>query len=120
MSFVEAIRSVFTQFSNFSGRARRSEFWWYYLFECAVCFGLSIIGNVTGIDVFTKGIFVFQVIMLVPGLAVCFRRMHDTGKSAWWLLPALIPVAGQIYMMLWFLKDSEPGENKYGPNPKGQ
>ena len=55
----------------------------------------------------------------MSGLALLFRRMHDTGKSAWWLLPAIIPFAGQIYMMLWFIKDSVPGENQYGPNPKG-
>jgi uncharacterized membrane protein YhaH (DUF805 family) len=119
MTFFEAIKSVISQFNNFHGRARRSEFWWYNLFECVVCFGLSIIGNVTGIQAFIIGIYVFQLLLLLPGLAVCFRRMHDTGKSAWWLLPALIPVAGQIYMMLRFIKDSQPGENKYGPNPKG-
>ncbi|MCR4655258.1 MAG: DUF805 domain-containing protein [Lachnospiraceae bacterium] len=60
-----------------------------------------------------------NVIMLVPGLAVCFRRIHDTGKSSWWLLPALPPIAGQIYMMPRFLKDSQSGENRYSPNPKG-
>lgn len=119
MSFFEAIKSVITQFNNFHGRAQRSEFWWYNLFECVISFGLSIMGNVTGIKAFNIAILVFTVVFLVPGLAVCFRRMHDTGKSAWWLLPALIPIAGQIYMMLWFLKDSQPGENQYGPNPKG-
>ena len=78
-----------------------------------------MLGNVTGIRAFITAMYVFNIVFLVPGLAVCFRRMHDTGKSAWFLVPALIPFLGQIYMMLWFLKDSQPGENKYGPNPKG-
>lgn len=119
MSFFEAISSVLTQFNNFHGRARRSEYWYYLLFECVIDFGLSALGNMTGIRIFTIVMYLFNLALLVPGLALCFRRMHDTGKSAWLLLPALIPVAGQVFMMLWFLKDSEPGENMYGPNPKG-
>ena len=119
MSFIEAIKSVITQYSNFHGRARRSEYWYYLLFECIIDFGLSILGNVTGIMIFLIVMWIFNLVLLVPGLAVCFRRMHDTGKSAWFLLLALIPIAGQIFMMLWFLKDSQPGENQWGPNPKG-
>ncbi len=61
----------------------------------------------------------FIGIILFTGLALLFRRMHDTGKSAWLLIPCIIPMAGQIFMMLWFLKDSQPGENQWGPNPKG-
>ena len=119
MTFVEAIQSVFTQFNNFHGRARRSEYWWYLLFECVIDFGLSFLGSYTGIGAFTIAMYIFNLVLLVPGLALCFRRMHDTGKSGWWLLPAMIPIAGQIYIILWFLKDSQPGENQYGPNPKG-
>ena len=119
MSIFEAVRSVITNFKDFHGRARRSEFWWYNLFECIINFGLSFLGNMTGIRAFIWGILVFNVVLFIPGLALLFRRMHDTGKSAWWLLPAIIPFAGQIYMMLWFIKDSVPGENQYGPNPKG-
>ena len=119
MSFTESIKSVLTNFKDFRGRARRSEFWWYYLFECIINFGLSGLSNLTGIKAFVWGILVFNVVLFIPGLALLFRRMHDTGKSAWLLIPCIIPMAGQIFMMLWFLKDSQPGENQWGPNPKG-
>ena len=117
-SFIEALKSVIVNFRDFKGRARRSEYWFYLLFECTIDFGLSILANVTGINAFTIIMYVFNIVLLVPGLALCFRRMHDTGKSAWWLLPALISFLGQAYMMLWFIKDSQPGENQWGPNPK--
>ncbi|MBP3806635.1 MAG: DUF805 domain-containing protein [Oribacterium sp.] len=119
MSFTEAIRSVLSNYKDFNGRARRSEFWWYYLFECIVNFSLSGLSHATGIKAFVWGIYVFNVVLFIPGLALLFRRMHDTGKSAWLLLPCIIPVIGQIFMMLWFLKDSQPGENRWGPSPKG-
>ena len=120
MTFTEAIRSVITQYTGFGGRARRSEYWYYFLFECIVNFALSGLAQFTGLNLFNTLIGLFNLALLLPGLAVCFRRMHDTGKSAWYLLIGLIPVLGQILVMLWFLKDSEPGTNQYGPNPKGQ
>jgi len=83
MSFIEAIKSALTQFKNFHGRARRSEYWWYYFFECVLYFGLSFLGNYTGIKAFTIAMYVFILALLFPGIALCFRRMHDTGKSAW-------------------------------------
>ena len=81
MSFAESVKTVITNYKDFHGRARRSEFWWYYLFECIINFGLSALGNITGISGFTWGIVVFNVILFVPGLALLFRRMHDTGKA---------------------------------------
>jgi uncharacterized membrane protein YhaH (DUF805 family) len=119
MTFTQAIKSVLTQFNNFHGRARRSEYWYYFLFECSIDFILSFLGNKTGISAFTTVMYIFNFALFIPGLALLFRRMHDTGKSAWLLLPCIIPVAGQIFMMIWFLKDSQPGENQWGPNPKG-
>lgn len=119
MSFVEAIQSVFTQYVGFSGRARRAEYWYFFLFECIVNFALSALGNITDMNLFNILITLFNLAVFLPGLAVCFRRMHDTGKSAWYLLIGLIPIVGQILIMLWFIKDSEPGTNQYGPNPKG-
>jgi len=119
MSFVEAIRSVLTQYVGFSGRARRAEYWYFFLFECIVNFVLSMLGNITDMNFFNILITLFNLAVFLPGLAVCFRRMHDTGKSAWYLLIGLVPIVGQILIMLWFIKDSEPGTNQYGPNPKG-
>ena len=78
MSFIEAVRSVITNFKDFKGRARRSEFWWYYLFECIINFGLSWLSNATGIKGFVWGILVFNVVLFVHGLALLFRRMQSS------------------------------------------
>ena len=117
MSFVEAIKSVFTQSVGFSGRARRSEYWYFTLFQCVISGVLSGLAQQSNIFGILGGI--FSLAVLLPSLAVSFRRLHDIGKSAWWLLLALIPVVGAIILIVFCCKDSEPGENAYGPNPKG-
>lgn len=116
MSFVDAIKSCFTQYVGFSGRARRSEYWYFCLFNI-------LIGIVFGIlavfaDVFTIISYIVSLGLFLPGLAVCIRRLHDIGKSGWNLLFALIPLVGAILLIVWYCKDSEPGDNVYGPNPK--
>ncbi len=80
-NIVDIAFEIDANFRNFHGRARRSEFWWYYLFECIINFGLSGLSNATGIKAFVWGILVLNVVLFIPGLALLFRRMHDTGKS---------------------------------------
>ncbi|MBO4265736.1 MAG: DUF805 domain-containing protein [Lachnospiraceae bacterium] len=116
MSFVDAIKSVFTQYVGFSGRARRSEYWYWTLCNCIISGVLSGLARNGGF--FTVLSVIWSLAVLLPGLAVCVRRLHDIGKSGWWLLLALIPVVGAIILIVFFVKDSEPGENAYGPNPK--
>ena len=117
MSFVEAIKSVFSQYVGFSGRARRSEYWYFVLFEAVISSVLSGLGQKVAAFSVIGGIFALAV--LLPGLAVCIRRLHDIGKSGWWILLSLIPVVGGIILIVFACKDSEPGDNQYGPNPKG-
>lgn len=115
MNMQEAVRSVLTQYAGFSGRARRSEYWFYTLALFIASMVASIIDMILGIQI-------LQVIValgtLVPGLAVGARRLHDTGRSGWWQLIGIIPIVGWILLIVWFATDSEP-DNKYGPNPKG-
>ena len=117
MSFVDAIKSVFTQYVGFSGRARRSEYWYFVLFNFIVSFVLSFLGNYVGF--FSILGTIWSLAVLLPSLAVCVRRLHDIGKAWTWILLGLIPVVGQIILIVFFCQDSQPGENQFGPNPKG-
>jgi len=114
---------VLKQYADFSGRARRKEYWMFVLFN--IIFALIAMGidNALGITFAPEipygyvymlyGLFVF-----IPGLAVAVRRLHDTGRSGWWLLLAFVPIVGPIVLLVFLVMDSQPGENKYGPNPK--
>ncbi len=118
MSFMEAVKSVFSQYAGFSGRARRSEYWYFTLFNFIVTGVFSVLSSVTGSTIFSVLSGLFSLAVLIPGIAVCIRRLHDIGKSGWYLLFVLIPLVGAIILIVWYCKDSMPGENQYGPNPK--
>ena len=115
------------KYADFSGRARRSEYWLYSLFLFGVCAVLEILmfagggsGNgspVTMIAILLLGL--FGLATFVPNLAVSFRRLHDTDRSAWWLLIVLIPFIGGLVLLIFTLLDSTTGDNRFGPNPKG-
>ncbi len=115
MSFTDAVKAVLGNYVGFSGRARRSEFWWYVLFLVIVDVVTAILNNVLG-TVWVSTI--VGLALLLPNLAVGVRRLHDTGHSGWWWLIALTGV-GFILLIVWWVGDSQPGENKYGANPKG-
>jgi len=115
MSFMDAVKSVLTNYVGFSGRARRSEFWWYVLFLVIVDVVAAILNNVLGTMLIST---IVGLALLLPNLAVGARRLHDTGHSGWWQLIALTLV-GVILLIVWWVGDSQPGQNKYGPNPKG-
>ncbi|MEQ8435002.1 MAG: DUF805 domain-containing protein [Oceanicaulis sp.] len=119
MSFVDAIKSVYSNYVNFQGRARRSEYWWFYLFYVLVVIALSIVSAAVNesLGSLLTGIFVLGT--FIPLLAAGVRRLHDTGRSGWWILIALVPLVGVIVLIIFFVGDSEAGPNKYGPNPKG-
>lgn len=115
MSFPEAVRSVLRQYFGFSGRARRSEYWWFYL--------ATVLADIVAARVDSAlGRPILQLILLVglaiPGLAVAFRRLHDTGRTAWWMLIGFVPIAGAIVLLVFFCSDSDPAPNKWGPSPK--
>ena len=160
MSFGEAIKSVFSKYATFSGRARRSEFWYFFLLNVIICFVLGFIPVLSWVS----GL--WSLAILIPFLAVTVRRFHDTGKSGWYYLVPLIPalaytgylvyyvmktvkevgvydmdaiarhitdhpsgilaivvlglltIITTIIWIVWMAKDSQPGENKWGPNPK--
>jgi uncharacterized membrane protein YhaH (DUF805 family) len=110
--------AVLKKYAVFSGRARRAEYWYFVLFNFIISIVLGIISAVIGDDSGILGI-LYGLAVLIPGLAVFVRRLHDVGKSGWMLLIALIPLIGAVWLLVLMVTDSNPGENKYGPNPKG-
>jgi len=103
----------FKQYADFKGRARRKEYWMFTLIN-------GIIGFVMGLLGLTILSWIYSVAVFIPSLAVGVRRLHDIGKSAWWILLFLIPVIGWIWLIILFVQDSQPGENQWGENPKGE
>lgn len=123
MSFGEAIKSGFRNYCKFDGRARRSEYWFFTLFSFIVSTVLSILNSITSSQgrpgFFYVLLLLFALATFLPSLGLCWRRLHDVGKSGAWFFIGLIPVVGTIILLVWFCKDSQPGVNHYGPNPKG-
>ena len=122
---IENYKAVLNKYADFTGRARRSEYWYFVLANILIYFVLAFIGGFIGgasgsetaavLSMIPVGIFALAI--LVPSIAVAVRRLHDAGKSGWWLLISLIPFGG-IVLIVFYCLDSEPGANKWGPNPK--
>jgi len=114
--------TVVKNYAGFSGRARRKEYWMFLLFNMIFAFVAAIIDNVVGTASPELGYGVFYglytMAMIIPGIAVIVRRLHDVGKSGWMYFIVLIPFVGVIWLMVLLLTDSDDGENQYGQNPK--
>ena len=122
MSFAEAVETCLVKkFVSFSGRARRSEYWYFTLFSLIVSMAASIIGGMLFVhhegDVNLLSS-LLSLVLFLPGLGVAIRRLHDIGKSAWWYLIIFVPLIGWIILLVFMCKDSFPGPNQYGPSPK--
>ncbi|MGW2569695.1 DUF805 domain-containing protein [Streptomyces sp. NPDC001537] len=112
--FIEALK----KYAVFSGRARRKEYWNFALFVGIIYVVLLVLAVASKSSAVFALIGVFYLGILLPSLAVGVRRLHDTGRSGWWLLFGIVPLAGPITLLVFACSDSQPGENKYGPNPK--
>lgn len=106
---------VLKKYAVFSGRARRQEYWMFFLVNFIVSVVLAIIGWTIDMA-FLQSLYTLAV--LLPGLGVTVRRLHDTGRSGWWILIGLVPLVGTIVLLVFMASDSQPGNNQYGPNPK--
>ena len=117
MDFMTAVRTCLSKYVGFSGRARRSEFWYFFLFTFLVGVVTTALDRVLGTDFSTGGGLLNSLgslVLVLPSLAVAVRRMHDTGRSGWWLLIGFIPIVGWILLIVWYCTDTEPGDNQYG------
>ncbi len=113
MNFTQAIAAGFWNYVNFSGRALRSEYWFWTLFCSIVGVATAILDLVTGFQITNP---VFSLATLLPSLAVAARRLHDTDRTAWWLLLALTGI-GIFVLLVWFCFKGTPGPNRFGPDP---
>lgn len=111
--------AVLKKYADFTGRARRTEYWMFVLCNVIISFVLGFLSRVPAIgNLFAVLAGLYALAVLIPGLAVSARRLHDTGKSGLLLLLALIPVVGEIILLVFFCTDSQPGPNAYGEFPK--
>lgn len=108
MDFVTAVKTCLSKFVDFSGRASRSEFWWFFLFQVLVSIVASFLGDVVTM--------VVGLALLLPALAVGVRRLHDIGKSGWFLLLCLIPVVNLV-LIYFFVQPSQTQDNNFGVVP---
>jgi uncharacterized membrane protein YhaH (DUF805 family) len=115
MTFGEAVKSGFDHYVKFDGRASRPAFWWWFLFGLLVGIGATIIDAIIGTWGVVGGL--ASLALLLPNLSVAIRRLHDTDHTGWWVLIGLIPIIGFIVLLVFYLRESDPGENKYGPPP---
>ena len=118
MSFFEAITICLKKYATFSGRATRSEFWYFFLFY-AICNTIAPIMDIFLFDtIYGMFFWIVYIVTLLPYLAVWVRRLHDIGKSGWAILITIIPFIGGLWFLILMVKNSQEGANQYGPNPK--
>ena len=104
MGFLDAIKSCFNKYATFKGRATRSEYWWFVLLNFIMGF-IPFVG------------YVWPLVVFIPTISVCVRRLHDTGRSGWWYWIAAIPLIGFIWLIVLMCLPSQEEENEYGPRP---
>ncbi|TXF83557.1 DUF805 domain-containing protein [Neolewinella aurantiaca] len=115
---VEYFKLAISKYAEFTGRSRRSEYWYFFLGNMILSIIATMLGVVLGETIGSMLSGLVSLALIVPGIAVGVRRLHDTGRSGWWLLIAIVPLIGAILLLVWFATDSQPGANEYGPNPK--
>lgn len=113
---MNAYFDVLKQYVNFSGRARRREYWMYTLIATVISIVISVLDSVIGTSPWLGAL--YSLAIFLPSLGVTVRRLHDTDRSGWFVLLGLIPCVGFIILIVFLATDSKPGDNQYGPNPK--
>ena len=114
MNIFEALKKCFLNYANFHGRARRSEYWYFCLFNLVVMIILMKVSAALGSKIL---LYLWDLATVCPGLAVSWRRLHDIGKSGKYWLVNFIPGIGGIIFTVWTLQMGEVGPNQYGPDP---
>ena len=127
MGFATAVKSFWSNYTNFSGRARRSEYWFIQLFLVLTNLAVAAIDLALMNGDFERFIanggggivgLIWILATLVPAVAVLIRRLHDTSRSGWWALIGLLPIVGGIILLVFTVQDSDSGDNTYGASPK--
>jgi uncharacterized membrane protein YhaH (DUF805 family) len=114
MTFTEAIKDGFDHYVKFDGRASRPAYWWWFLFAVLVAIAASLVDMAIDAPVLRS---LTGLALFLPGISVAIRRLHDTNRSGWWILIGLIPIIGWIVLLVFYLQQSDPTENRFGPPP---
>ena len=114
--YLKVLRNYF----NFEGRARRKEYWMFFLFNLIISFAIGIVDGIVGLKVGYMGTLglLYSLGILLPSIAVGTRRLHDIDRSGWWQLIGLIPIIGVIVLIVWYASEGNTGSNRFGPDPK--
>jgi len=118
MGFVDATKSFFSRYTDFSGRSSRSEYWWAFL---AIMIGYVVIGVISALMGETIGsilIGIAVIAILIPSIAIAIRRLHDTDRSGWWYLLSLVPIVSLV-LLIFYCQKGTSGPNRFGPDPLG-
>lgn len=119
IAFMDAVKACFGKYADFNGRSPRAEFWYFMLFNAVV--GIVLYALAAAVATFFLYIYyIYALAVIVPNIAVAIRRMHDIGRSGWWILISLVPLIGSIWYIVLCALPSQLGPNKFGPNPYGQ
>lgn len=113
MTYIEAVRSGFQNYATFAGRACRSEYWYWTLFNLLMSIMATILDTIIGLGVFSM---IVTFGLLLPSIAVAARRLHDLDRTGWWLLIAFTGI-GMIVLLVWDCIKGTPGPNRFGPDP---
>jgi|SRR5699024_9567157 len=113
------------RYNDFQGRSRRKEYWSFILYLLLLSIGASFVDSIFGFSPMNGSFYgpvtsLLFLFMFIPSLAVSVRRLHDIGKSGWWLLVGFLPVIGTIWLLIFFIREGMEVENEYGPDPKEQ
>jgi uncharacterized membrane protein YhaH (DUF805 family) len=122
MTFGQAISSCYSQYATFSGRASRSEFWFFQLFSVLAAIAMAILDSMVGMNfaIFYGPLYViFALANFLPALSVLVRRLHDTDRSGWWYWIILVPIVGIILLLVWWCTRGSWGQNRFGSDPLG-
>ena len=111
IGYVDALKKLFNNYINFEGRANRGEFWKAYLMCLLISIALGVVDAVIGMPILGT---IFSLGIIVPQIAIGARRLHDIGKSGWWMLIALVPIVGIILLIVWYAKKPDMEPNQYG------
>ena len=114
MGFGQAISAGFSNYVNFSGRACRSEYWYWILFIIIADIVAAIIDQALGIQLVTG---LFGLVTIIPNIAIAIRRLHDLDRTGWWILLGFIPLIGWIILLIWYVTKGTDGPNRFGPDP---
>lgn len=132
MNFTEAVASAYRKFATFSGRAARSEYWWFTLYLLVTSIIVAVIESALGLgsgvmETVDGGVaasysggplsIIWSLGNLLPSLAVGVRRLHDTDRSGWWYLIAFVPLVGFIVLLVFFCSKGTTGSNRFGDDP---